>query len=188
VGSSLLPVGEAIPIDWRAVSPGLFQTLDIPLLRGRDFNDQDTAGAPLTVIVSQETVKKLWGTTDPLGRVIRVVGSGKEFTVVGVVGDVRLNTLSQEPQAAMYFSAAVRQAGLMDVAIRTQGRPEDALPAVRRKIHDLDPELPLSTVRTMEQWLANNAAQPRLNSALLAVFARGSLIAAIGIYGVLSYP
>jgi putative ABC transport system permease protein len=188
VGNSLLPTGEAIPIDWRAVSPGLFQTLDIPLMRGRDFSDQDAAGAPLTVIVSQETVKKLWGTADPLGRVIRVVGSGKEFTVVGVVGDVRLNTLSQEPQPAMYFSAAVRQAALMDVAIRTQGRPEDALTAVRRKIHDLDPELPLATVRTLEQWVANNAAQPRLNSALLAIFACVALlIASIGIYGVLSY-
>ena len=188
VGRSLLPPGEAIPIDWRTASPGLFQTLEIPLLRGRDFTDRDVAGAPLVAIVSQQTVKKLWGAEDALGRVIRVVGSGREFTVIGVVGDVRLNALNQEPQAAMYFPAAARLGALMDVAIRTQGRPEDALPAVRRKVHDLDAELPVSTVRTMDQWVANNAVQPRLNSALLAVFACVALlIAAIGIYGVLSY-
>ncbi len=188
VGRSLLPPGTAIKIDWRQASPGLFQTLEIPLLRGRDFTDRDVADAPLVTIVSQETVKKLWGAEDPLGRVIRLVGSGKEFTVVGVVGDVHLTGLDQEPIAEMYFPAAVRLAALMDVAVRTHGRPEDSLAAIRRTVRELDPELPVATVRTVEQWVANNAAQPRLNSALLAIFAAVALlIAAIGIYGVLSY-
>ncbi len=188
VGRSLLPAGTAIKIDWRSISPGLFQTLAIPLLKGRDFNDHDTAGAPLVAIVSQETVKRLWGTEDPLGRVIRVVGSGKEFTVVGVVGDVRLSALGEEPIAEMYFPAAVRLAALMDVAVRTQGKPEEALAAIRRTVRGLDSELPVATVRTLDQWVEGNAAQPRLNSALLAVFACVALlIAAVGIYGVLSY-
>ncbi len=139
-------------------------------------------------IVSQETVRKLWGADDPLGRVIRVVGSGREFTVIGVVGDVRLNALGTEPLAAMYFSAATRVWPLMEVAVRTQGRPEDAIAAIRGKVRDLDPELPVASVRTMEDWVANNAAQPRFHSALFAAFAAiALLIAAIGIYGVLSY-
>jgi putative ABC transport system permease protein len=188
VGRSLLPPGTAIKIDWRQASPGLFQTLEIPLRRGRDFNDHDTAGAPFVTIVSQETVKRFWGVEDPLGRVIRVTGSGREFTVVGVVGDVRLSSLGEEPIAEMYFPAAQRLAALMDVAVRTQGKPEEALPAIRRVVHDLDPELPVATVRTLDQWVEGNAAQPRLNSALLAIFACVALlIAAIGIYGVLSY-
>jgi putative ABC transport system permease protein len=188
VGHSLLPPGEAIPIDWRLITPGLFQTLGIPLLRGRDFTDQDTPEAPQVAILSQQTARKLWGEDDPLGRVIRVVGSGREFTVIGVVGDARMNSLDQKPQATMYFPVGNRLAPVMDVAVRTQGRPEDAMPAIRRKVHELDAELPISTVRTMDRWLANNAAQPRLNSLLLGAFACVALlIAAVGIYGVLSY-
>jgi putative ABC transport system permease protein len=88
----------------------------------------------------------------------------------------------------MYFPAGFRLAALMDVAVRTQGRPEDAIAAIRGKVRALDPELPVATVRTMEDWVANNAAQPRFNSVLFAAFAAVALlIAAIGIYGVLSY-
>jgi hypothetical protein len=87
----------------------------------------------------------------------------------------------------MYFPAVVRQAALLDVAVRTQGRPEDTLTAVRRKVHDLDPELPVSAART-NPWVAGNAVQARFQAALFAAFACVALlIAAVGIYGVLSY-
>jgi putative ABC transport system permease protein len=188
VGKSALAPGEAIPIDWRVVSPGYFGAMEIPLLRGRGFSDRDVPGAPPVMIVSQETVKKLWGTDDPLGRIIRLVGSGKEFTVIGVVGDARHTALNQPPDPAMYFPAAVRLWPLMDVVVRTEGKPAAILTAVRQRVHELDAELPVSTVRTMDQWVANNAAQPRLNTVLLGVFACVALlIAAIGIYGVLAY-
>jgi ABC-type antimicrobial peptide transport system permease subunit len=107
--------------------------------------------------------------------------------VVGVVGDVRHNALGQE-FPCLYFSAATRVAPLMDIVVRTQGRPETVLSAARSRIHGIDAEIPLSNVRTAEDYVYNNAAQPRLNAVLVAVFAGVALlIAAIGVYGVLAY-
>jgi putative ABC transport system permease protein len=107
--------------------------------------------------------------------------------VVGVVGDVRHTALNQE-SPCIYFAAPTRVAVLMDVVVRTAGSPMGVLSAARTAIHGIDPELPLSNVRTLEDYVYSNAAQPRLNAALLAVFAVVALlIAAIGVYGVLAY-
>jgi putative ABC transport system permease protein len=107
--------------------------------------------------------------------------------VIGVVGDIRSTTLNQE-SPAMYYPAAARVWPRMDVVVRADGDPETLLPAIRQKVHELDAQLPLSNISTMEQWVSNTAAQPRLNAQLLAVFAGVALlIAAIGIYGVLAF-
>jgi putative ABC transport system permease protein len=188
VGKSLLQPGDSLPIDGRSVSPDYFRAMRIPLVEGRYFTDEDTATAPPVMIVSQETARRAWGKEDPLGRVMRIVGSGKEFTIVGVVGDVHNSALNEDPGPAMYYSAWARLWPTMDVVVRTAGDPLPALPAVRRRVRELDPELPVSTVRSMDQWLSASAAQPRLNAVLVAVFACvAMLIAAIGVYGVLSY-
>ena len=188
VGKSALQVGSAIPIDWRIVSPDYFRTMDIPLLRGRAFDEHDGVDGPNVMMVSQETAVKLWGGDDPIDRQVHIIGNGKNFTVVGVVGNVRHTALNQDPAPAMYYPAAARQWPLMDVVVRTNGKPETALPGIRRKIHALDAELPLSNVHTMDEWISTSAAQPRLNTILLAVFAAVAvLIAVIGIYGVLAY-
>ena len=186
-GSSLLPAGASIPIEWRIASPGYFRTMGIPLLRGRTFSDQDDATAPPVAIVTQETVRKLWGDEDPLGRSILMTGN-RRFTVVGVAGGVRSSALDQEPAPALYIPGSYRLWPLMDVVVRAQGRPDVLLPAVRRRVHELDPEMPLSNVRTMEQWISSSAVQPRLNAALVGIFAGVALvIASIGVYGVLAY-
>jgi putative ABC transport system permease protein len=188
VGPAVLPVGESIPVDWRIVSPGYFRAMEIPLVRGREFTAQDNAAQPLVMIVSRNTARKFWGDADPVGRVVRLTSSGREARVVGVVGDVLNTSLGQPVAPAMYFSAASRLLSPMDVAVRTQGDPLAALESVRRKLKDLDAELPMSNVRTMDDWLSRNSAQPRLNAVLLELFAAVALlIASIGIYGVLSY-
>src|SRR3954467_213528 len=187
-GPSPLPADSAIPTDWRVVTPGFFQTMNTPLLRGRDFTDADApAGAPNLVIVSQTTAKRFWGDADPLGRTLHRQGDlTRQYTVVGVVGDVRQAALSRETPAIYYPSIGLTAA--MGIVVRTEAPPASLLPTVREKVHHLDPALPLSSVRTMEEWVSNNAAQPRLNAILLAVFAVvAMLIAAIGIYGVLAY-
>jgi len=104
------------------------------------------------------------------------------------VGNALTAALNEEPVPAMYYSVATRVWPTMDVVVRTAGDPLSTLPAVRHRVAELDPELPVSTVRSMEQWVSASAAQPRLNAVLVAVFACVAvLIAAIGVYGVLSY-
>ncbi len=188
VGKSLLPLDEAIPVDWRVVSPGYFQTMNIPLLRGRTFTEQDNATAPRAIIISQQTARRFWGDDDPLGRIVRLKSSTIESTVIGVVGDLRNKTLARDPQPAMYFAAAQRSWPTMDVALRIAGKPEAALSAVRQKIHEVDAELPIANVRTMDEWVSASASGSRLNAILLGAFSGVALlIAAIGVYGVLSY-
>ena len=186
-GKSLLPAGASVPIDWRTVSPGYFSAMEIPILRGRDFTDADTSGAPEVMVVSRATARTMWGDDDPLGKIVRRVADGKDFTVVGVVGDVRSSTLTRE-SPALYYSNGVRTWPLMDIVIRTAADPAPIVSAVRQRIKAIDPELPLSNVRPMTDWVSTGAAQPRLNATLLGVFAAVALlVAAVGTYGVLAY-
>jgi len=187
--ASALPPGTAVPIDWRSISPGYFDTMRIPLLRGRTFTDGDVRTSQLVMVVSQSTALKFFGDADPIGRALRPSAKPElAYTIVGVVGDVRDQALNQETPT-LYYSIPQRGSWpLMDVVVRTDGSPEAWLPAIRQRIHDLDAGLALANVNTMDQWLSNSAAQPRLNTVLLATFAVVALvIAAIGIYGVLAY-
>jgi len=191
--ASVLPPGTAVPIDWRSVSNGYFDTMGIPLLRGRSFTDADTRTSQLVMVVSQSTAQKFFGDADPVGKALRPSAKPEiAYTIVGVVGDIRDQALNQQTPTLYY---AIPQRGswpLMDVVVRSDARTESSaqalLPSIRQRIHDLDPELALANVNTMDQWLSNSAAQPRLNTVLLTTFAAVALlIAAIGIYGVLAY-
>jgi putative ABC transport system permease protein len=186
-GRSVLPPGESAAVDWRTTSPGFFRTMGIPLLSGRDFSQQDTPQSQEVIILSRRAAKAFWGDEDPLGKSLHRPNTNVNFTVIGVVGDVRNTALNQE-SPTLYFSGTVRLWPSMDIVIRTTSKPEAILSAVRARMHDLDREMPLSNIRTMDEWVSGNAAQPRLNAALLGSFAGVALlIAAIGAYGVLAY-
>jgi putative ABC transport system permease protein len=165
----------------------------IPMLRGRTFTDADVRTAPLVMIVSQSTAQKFFGDADPIGKTLRPTAKPElAYTIVGVVGDVRDQALNQQTPT-LYYSIPQRGSWpLMDVVVRsearTDGSAEALLPSIRQRIHDLDAGLALANVNTMDQWLSNSAAQPRLNTVLLTAFEGVALlIAAIGIYGVLAY-
>ena len=182
-------LGTAVPIDWRTVSPGYFKTMRVPLRAGRDFTDADDNKSFWVAIVSEGAAKKLWGDANPLGRSFYRLADAKKtpFTVIGVVGDVRNTAINQE-SPTVYYPLAWRVWPLMDVAVRTEGAPDRLLPTIRQRVRELDAELALANIRTMDEWVASSVAQPRLNAALLGTFAvLALLIAALGIYGILSY-
>jgi putative ABC transport system permease protein len=187
LGGAAVPVGTTIPIDWRIVSPGYFHLMGVPLLRGRAFTDADGAGSAPMVIASQSMARRFWGDADPIGRFIHRVGDGRDLMVVGVVGDVRNNSLSQETPA-MYYPSGQRVWPQMDIVVRTQGDPASAVADMRAAVKAIDSNLPISTVRTMDEWVTANAAQPRLNAVLISIFSFVALVvAAVGVYGVLAY-
>jgi predicted permease len=187
VGASQMAPDDALTVDWRLASPDYFHVMGIPLLRGRSFTDADDANAAPAMIVSRSMAERFWGSDDVVGRSVLRLGDGKLFTVIGVVGDVRMNALNLIAPS-MYYSSASRLWPLMDVVVRTSGEPESVIAAVRARIRALDPALPLSNVRPMAFWIAASGAQPRLDAGLLTSFAVLALvIAALGIYGVLAH-
>src|SRR5207244_10758093 len=138
-------VGTSVPLDCRTVSPGYCARRQLPLLQGRHFTDADTIGAPEVIVVSRATARTMWGDEDPIGRTVRRVADRKDFTVVGVVGDVRSTTLNRE-SPALYYSNGVRTWPLMDIVIRSATDPASIAAAVRQKVRDVDPQLPLANV------------------------------------------
>jgi putative ABC transport system permease protein len=187
IGQSPLPPDTPVPIDWRIVSPDFFKAMGVPVLHGRVFTDGDGPTGPSIAIVSHATAVRFFGDDNPVGRVMRRVADGKELTIVGEVGDVKNFALSQETPA-MYYPLASRVWPRMDVIVKTVSEPTSVLASVREKVRELDRDVPVSTVRTEEEWVSGSAAQPRLNAVLLGAFAAAALIvAAIGVYGVLAY-
>jgi putative ABC transport system permease protein len=185
VGASRLE-GKPLQADWRMISPNYFQALRIPLIRGRLFSENGKADES-ALIVSAAMAKRIWGDEDPLGRQISA-GPNGTFTVVGVVGDVRNLGLAQAPNPTMYISSARYQWPTMTVIVRSAGADSQSASLLRSAVRELDPRLALYDVRNTVDMVRRSAAQPRLNAALVASFAAvATLLAALGIYGVLAY-
>jgi predicted permease len=171
------------------VSPDHFAVLGIPLRSGRLLAASDDANAPAVAVVNEELVRRFLRGQDPIGRRIQVSdGSDSAATIVGVVGDVAQEGVSAAPYAQVYQPIAQGPTRSIRVALRTTGNPLALANQARAALASADPELPLTKLRTMEERLSGSLTQPRVSMAVLAVFALLALaLAAIGIYGVMSY-
>ena len=175
----------------RVVLPGYFQTMGIPILAGRDIQPADTAQSHRVVVVSQQLAKSLFPKRNPLGQMV-VIDRAKDvaWEIVGVVGDVKQGRLREETsfRGSFYRAHTQQPRPTMRLAIRTSGNPMAILRPLRGLLQKLDPDVPLSGPRTMEEIMANGAISETAQAACLAAFSVLALIlAAVGMYGLLAY-
>ena len=196
------PIGvEGIPdpppdqhpdVIFRAIGPGYFSTMGIPLVRGRDFTEQDNLDGDMKVIVSEKTVRQYWPNADPIGKRLKMgttTSEGPWRTVIGVVKDVRQNDFIAEPKMQMYFSyRQLRSLMPNALIVRTAIDPLSLASPVRNAVWAVDKDQTVANIDSMEHIVAGAVARQRFSMLLLAIFAAVALVlAAVGIYGVMSY-
>ncbi|HXI32061.1 MAG TPA: ABC transporter permease [Vicinamibacterales bacterium] len=169
---------------------GYLQTLHIPLLKGRVFTEREMREKSNVVIVNETTVRRYFAGQDPIGRrvVINMTDPNVPTEIIGVVGDTKSVDVRSNTEPTAYWPHPQLPYSAMTITARTGGDPQSYASSIEREIHALDPDQPVADVRTMDQWVARTLSQARFNSLLLAAFALlALLLAAIGIYGVMSY-
>ena len=172
-----------------SVTPGYFSTLRIPLLAGRDFTERDTADGPLVAIVSRATDRQLGGDRGLIGRrlIMGSLGGGQVMEVIGVVGDVRTQSLTATSDVEFYRPVLQRPRPAMQMVVRTSGDPSAFEASARRVLSSLDATLPLTGASTLETFADQSLARQRLLFVLLGVFAvLAVLLSSVGIYGVVA--
>jgi putative ABC transport system permease protein len=188
-GRPPFPPGQGVSAIYYLVGPGYFQTMGIPLLKGRVFTDQDRAGAPRVAIVNDTFVRLHYPNENPIGQRIRM-GRNSNIVreIVGVVGSVKHYALNDKDVAQMYEPFAQMPNQGMTFVLKTSVEPTSLTAAVRHEIQNVDPEQPVASTTSLAQMLSDSTALARVQSLLLGVFAAIALVlAAVGLYGVMAY-
>lgn len=190
-GKPLPPPGQRVEYPEEIVSPGFFETLNVELAAGRTFTSQDHADAPRTVVINETLARTGWPGQDPIGRRMRAGTENSEapwMTVIGVIKDLRRGEVTRAIRPELYMSSLQVTPRTQMLVVRTAGEPGAILPALRREVRALNPQLPLFATGTLEGELSETLSQPRFRAVLLAGFAViAMLLASIGIYGVTAH-
>ena len=182
-------------MDIRVITPDYLATMSIPLRAGRDIAPTDRAGTQPVALINEAAVQRYFAGTDPIGRTIEMGWSrdaqpdGVTGTIVGIVADVKLNDLGEEPLPTVYFAHAQVAVGGMNIVARSaSANPMLLVTGLREELRALDANLPLEEVRLLDDVLTESVATPRFYMTLLLLFAGVAVIlAAVGIFGVMSF-
>jgi predicted permease len=175
-------------VDLRTATPSYFSTMQIPLTLGRVFSDTDTDKMPMVAIIDQKMADRFWPHGDAIGRHIRRGDDSPWVTIVGVVGVVKEYGLDTDTRMVVYFAHAQSPRGTMYLVARTTGDPASTIDAMVHQVNALNPDVPVFDIATMEQRVQDSMARQRFAMTMLGGFAGFAMIlAAIGIYGVLSF-
>jgi predicted permease len=193
-GHAPISNAEADTVYYQEVGPNYFHTMGIPLREGRDFSTRDSLSSSGVVMVSESFARRYWPGQDAVGKRIRYGGADSTnpwLQIIGVAGNVKYNSLRQDPEAEPVIYGALLQSEViinMSLVVRTHNSPEAMLGPLREEMQRIDPAIPVYNVATLSERMRKDSAETRSYGELLALFAVLALVlAAVGIYGVMSY-
>jgi predicted permease len=175
--------------NYRPVSADYFETIGVPILEGRAFLPSDTDDSPLVVIINRAMARIWWKQQDPVGQRVRF-GNDDWRTIVGVVGDVHHEGLDAKPEPEMYvpYGQVPNVEARPTIVVRTSTEPESVTSALRKAVSDIDANVPVDRIETMQEIVYGSVSQPRFRTAVLVMFAfLAVFVASVGLYGMLSY-
>ena len=180
--------------DFFVVAPNYFRTMGIPIRQGRDFEDRDEHKSTPVIVVTETFARQVFPGENPIGKRIKPGISSWEDDksvmreIIGVVADIHNRALNTEPKPAFYVPQSQVPFTQLIVVAKTTNDPHALLAGATREVRALDPELPVFSVKTMDEYIASSVAAPRFNTTLLSIFAAVALVLTIiGLYGVMSY-
>jgi predicted permease len=188
-GRTQLPGEKFLNADARVIGGSYFQAMEIPLRSGRFFNAEDIRGKTPVVIVDEFMAEQLWPGQDAVGKRIHMVESEEPWlTVVGVVGRVKHESLDSDPRIAFYLAQTQYPVRAMTLVLRSRGEPSALSQAIKQQLNAIDPDLPMYSVRTMDERVTESLARRRFSMILLELLSGAALaLATIGIYGVMAF-
>jgi len=187
-GKDAAPTEEWPVVDVGDVAPGYFETLGIPVLRGRGFSEHDTADAPGVAVVNETLAARFWPGEEALGKRLRVDGEEPYFEVVGVARDGKYRTLGEDPRPYLYRPVAQNFSDRQIVLVRGEGDARALLPSIRQAVRELDDKMAMTGLEPLEQAMSSSLLLPRFGATLFGLFGViGLLLAAVGLYGVMAY-